>query len=280
MLLVIVVVLFAPVRYKLTAKYNKNDGFVFNGLCTWLLFVRASASYFDEKFAYKVKVFFYTLLGSDKKARTKSPSKMAKNVEDDSSSVEDVKDVTNDVSDRAEAKNLICEKEIPDDVSEDNNPGKRKNFKFHFPWPSEIYMKITDLYFKVCEFIDEILRKVKEILRKKDEFLKQIADPSNRELVIFVMKQIKALFSHILPRKHKVYMKVGFSNPGLTGELLGIYSVINSNLGLNFTLEPDFDNEVFEFDAYLSGRIRGINLVIIAIKLYNNKTIRKFIRRN
>lgn len=280
-LLVIIVllflVLFVPFRYSLEFEYKK-DRIYAKARVTWLMIFRFYLTFIEKKLAYKFKILFLTMLNSE---RTKKP-KSAKKHENEPVSKCETEILEKSVEEKPQEPVKETTGQETVEKATENEPGTeetgkpKKKFNFKLLHPSEIFyiisQKIADTYWK-------IRHSVMASFNKLDKICAMITDPDNKEAVVLVLSQVKVLLKHVLPTKHGIYVKAGFADPATTGQALGAYSVINSILGLNFVLEPDFDNEVLEAKVFVKGRIRVINLVIIGIKVITNKTIRKFIRR-
>ncbi len=282
-LVVLLLVLFVPFRYSLEFDYGKDKMHVKTRV-TWLLMFRFYLSFIDKKLAYKFKVLFFNILNSERVKKPKvAKQKVSKGEEkvEKPSETEGVTEEETAVSGQTEPEIVTSQEQVKKEAvqtesSQELNAKSRKKFSFKLLHPAEIYyivsQKVADMYWKVRHSIIMAFSKI-------DKICAMIADPDNREAVVFVLSQVKALLKHVLPTKHGIYVKAGFADPATTGQALGAYSVINNILGLNFVFEPDFDNEVLEAKVFVRGRIRVINLAIIGIKVITNKTIRKFIRR-
>lgn len=280
-LALLLLVLFVPFRYNMEFVYNK-DNLYLKAKVTWLLMFRFYLNFIEKKLAYKFKILFLTILNSEKTKNTPLADKKVPAA--DTSSLISVKEQdikTEEVEEKQNEEQEKVVREVEEAVeqhkSTSEDTGKtKKRFSFKLLHPAEIYynisQKIVDIFWKIRDAILTTERKL-------DKICAMIADPDNREAVVFVLRQVKTLLKHIAPTKHGIYVKAGFDNPATTGQVLGAYSVVNNILRLNFVLEPDFENEVLESKVFVKGRIRVVNLLIIGIKVITNKTIRKFIRR-
>lgn len=273
-LFLILLVLLVPVRYAAEFEYDKEH-MRLDARVTWLAIVRAYVKLINKDFSYKVKVLFFNIMDSTAVPK-EEPVKPVKNnvrtepketVQSPVSGPEEAVQAQETAEDTAASPAKT--EEILQEEPEKAEKQSRKQKKFHFPFS---IMHPADIY-------DKIIRSLMDFSRKLDKICAQIVSEENREMVLFVLEQIKKLCRHIRPRKHGIYLKVGMKDPSLTGQIFGAYSVINSVWGLHFILEPDFDHEVLEAKLYIKGHIRLISLLIIAIRLYSNKTLRKLIRR-
>lgn len=282
-LFLILLVLLVPVRYAAEFEYDKEH-MRLDARMTWLAVFRFYAKLINKDFSYKLKVLFFKIMDSTAVPKEKNvknnvrteqeetvqplntKSEEAVRTQTAAEEAETGADVTEGIL-REEPKGAGEEPKEEEPKRTETRSRKPKKFRipFHIMHPADIY--------------DKIIRTLMDFTRKLDKICAQIVSEENRETVLFVLEQIKKLCRHIRPKKHGIYLKLGMKDPSLTGQIFGAYSVINSVWGLNFILEPDFDHEVLETKLYLKGRIRVINLLIIAIRLYSNKTLRTLIRR-
>ncbi len=275
-LFLILLVLLVPVRYAAEFEYD-SEHMRLDVKVTWLVIVRFYAKLLNKDFSYRLKVLFFRIMDSTA-VKTKTEQKETYETPCEPQSGEQIPEspVTKEtVTETVEQVNhvetpqesSVQNEEEPEDGTQESK--SRKKFSFHIPFR---LMHPADIY-------DKIIRAFMDLSRKLDKICAQIVSEENRETVLFVLEQIKKLCRHICPRKHGIYLKVGMKDPSHTGQIFLAYTVINRVWGLNFILEPDFDHEVLETKLYLKGRIRVINLLIIVIRLYSNKTLRKLIRR-
>lgn len=291
LLVLILLILFVPVRYAAEFEYN-DKSLRLDVKATWLLsIIRCYAGLRNKDFFYKVKALFFSVIDSkrvpkEKKKKTpvvrEEPRKempAEEHVKEQETSSSDIQEHTmeTDVAEEEPSEEVKPQNvtEKPDDVEKEpqnkNEQKSRKKPKKEFRFPFKI-IHPADIY-------DKIIRTLMDFSRKLDKIWAQIVSEENRETVLFVLGEIKKLLYHIRPRKHGIYLKIGMKDPALTGQIIGAYSVLNSVFGMNFILEPYFDREVLEAKLYIKGHIRVISLIIIAIRLYRNKIIRKLIRR-
>lgn len=273
LLVLILLVLFVPVRYAAEFEYD-DKSLRLDVKVTWLLsIIRCYAGLKNKDFFYKVKALFFSVIDSKRAPKEEKEPKKEPPVQNTKQEAE-AENVTKAAEERRqEPKTESVAREEPEPEEEHTSktakqePKAEKKFRFPFKiiHPADIY--------------DKIIRALMDFSRKLDKICAQIVSEENRETVFFVLAQIKELFYHIRPRKHGIYLKLGMKDPALTGQIMGAYSVLNSVLGMNFILEPYFDREILETRMYVKGHIRVISLIIIAIRLYRNKIIRKLIRR-
>ena len=83
---------------------------------------------------------------------------------------------------------------------------------------------------------------------------------------------------HYGPRviEGKVYF--GFEDPALTGQVLGILSVVNVLLGGHLEAEADFEKAVLQGSLLIKGHIRSVHIIKSGVSLILDKNIRKTIK--
>ncbi len=92
-------------------------------------------------------------------------------------------------------------------------------------------------------------------------------------------QDLKKLLKHVSPRKIKGTIRFGFENPATTGEVLAVIGVtcpIHKNV---LTVIPDFENQVFEGDLLIKGRVYLFVVLYRALHLYMDKNFKYLMSR-
>lgn len=287
-LVILFLVLLAPIRYRIMV--DTDDGYDLKKIdakvtISWLLILKGRFFFSEGIFKKSLKILFFEIL---KDKNNETGKKTVANKQDepqDNKEPETVSSKTEPPETEAASTGI---QDFMEQDTESFDTGK----------PNETFAKtndkikkkkaipcihIADLYAWITETIDRVLgrnrKKIRELKRNVHKIVNAINDPSNRDFVILVLKEIRKLLKLIWFKKHKIYVKLGLQDPSLTGEIYGAYSVVNSIFKMNFLLEPDFDEKILIIKAKVSGQIRLISIVIIALKVVTHKTFRKIIRR-
>lgn len=120
--------------------------------------------------------------------------------------------------------------------------------------------------------------RVWKICKKVLEIVKDIRD---KNLIGLLLPKVKRLFYHIRPRKLKAELTFGFSDPSVTGKVLGGISWLFFLYQYEeFILVPDFetDETYIRGTFQISGHIRIIHLLIFALGILKEKEFRAFIK--
>ena len=93
-------------------------------------------------------------------------------------------------------------------------------------------------------------------------------DEESIELLQAVLKSSGGLLKHMAPRSLRGRLHFGTGDPALTGQLLGVLSVLFAMWGKGIAVIPDFEQEVFEGEAAVKGYVRGIMVLILIIRAH------------
>ena len=99
----------------------------------------------------------------------------------------------------------------------------------------------------------------------------------NTEGVKYILNNVKKLIKYFLPNKIIGYGRLGFSDPYYTGITCAAIETIRPFYLQNLKIDYVFDDEVYEGNVYIEGRIFVIYIVYIAIRLFLNKSARELI---
>lgn len=159
---------------------------------------------------------------------------------------------------------------------------KKRKIKFNI---KEIFRKMKQVYYRVLSFFKSLKAKIKKIkeliidlLHKKNLILDFLKDEQNKLGLKKVWISIRGVLKHIAPKKIQGTVHFGTGDPCTTGQALGAIAVFYGIYGDKISIRPDFEEEVLNGELFLKGRIRLINLLIIAIKLIRDKYFSQLIK--
>ena len=93
-----------------------------------------------------------------------------------------------------------------------------------------------------------------------------------------ILKEVKYLLRHILPRKLEGILTFGFEDPATTGQVLGILCVLAVFTGNHLEVNGNFEGKMLEGDVSIKGHVRLCHMAKSAISLLIDKNIRKTIK--
>lgn len=281
---IILIVLFVPIHYELRAGINEKTAldmlirqapgideeekldFITNlqidVKITWILkLIRVMASFANKQLSYIVKLLFFTVLSSQPKEKKKS----VKKEKSDSQKKEAVSEV---IAEPVEKTEPIQQE--PQPTLENATANEKESAQA--PTPS----KTADTKSEKKDF-SKLIDDIKE---KWNNISELVSNTDNQEFVKMVLLELKKLLWHIRPRKYNVFLYIGMEDPSVTGTIMMGYGIAKGVLGLeHFEIIPNFEKKIIRLSAYMSGRIRLIHIVVIACKVYFNKTFRKLLGR-
>ena len=155
---------------------------------------------------------------------------------------------------------------------------KKKNTRKPKNIFSRLVFKAKKIYHKFktwCKKLMNMLKKADDIKTKLLALAEFIDSREFKDNFAFVKVQLGRFFKHIMPLKHRIKLEFGTGSPDTTGEILGALAVVMALTGMNIQVMPDFDNVIFRGEIYMKGRIRLFNILIIALKVYFNKELRR-----
>lgn len=143
-----------------------------------------------------------------------------------------------------------------------------------------LFRRISEKLSEIRDKINNIRLTFNRIHDKIDWWKNYIHHPRVKAAASLVWRYAKGLLKHILPTKVWGKVTFGFSDPSVTGRVLGL-------LGMSFPLHkncvavtPRFDGEtILEGEICLKGRIYGIVLLKAAVVIYFNKNVKYAIKR-
>ncbi len=122
-------------------------------------------------------------------------------------------------------------------------------------------------------------KKEKEDKDKKDKKKKSVKlEYFKKELIKKIIAAVKKLWRHCVPRRITARIKAGFDNPMYTGYMTAIYSqdfLLPEKYDISF--QPVFDEDIFEGEGSVEGRIWIAYIFVLALGLVLTKPMRKMI---
>ena len=160
-----------------------------------------------------------------------------------------------------------------------NNKQKKslwKNIVSKLKCLMQIPKKIADTFKKVSDAVKKIFAAVrsgkeKAVLVKEFVFGRECLD-----FVCVVRDNVLHLWRHIKPKLLRIDMTIGFDDPAVTGQVLGVIAAFCGAAGIMPCVTPDFEKRVFESDIEIKGRVTVFVLLKILIKVYFCEELKEF----
>ena len=290
-ILTLLLVLFVPIRYNISAFKNENDtdNYEIKAKVSFLLHIINGRFLFPSDEKLRIRLFWFKLFPKKNKPDKIKSVKNKKNnkAKDFSSSVSEGQDdeTEEDLSDEDAPTIEELEKAAMEHKFNDNAETVRKI-------AHTINEEAVDDNPTICKFIDSIIdfaknikdkiigivNKISEIINNIEYYLDLINSDLFKKSYTLCKKEIIKLLKSIRPRKIKGLVNFGDENCETVGKVFGFYSVIYPYVGKNIVLMPDFENKIFTGNIYLRGRITLFTVLVVAIKIYFNKDIKRTLK--
>lgn len=140
------------------------------------------------------------------------------------------------------------------------------------------FHKLKQTFMNIRSKVSQLLQLLRKLLDKKNLVTLFFQDEVNRAGIKLAIGHLISVLRHCGPQRIEGYVRFGTGNPEQTGKLLGIIAIFYGKYGLDVSIEPDFEEKVFEAEGMVKGRIRIFHLLIIGIKVIRDKNIKSLIK--
>ena len=292
-LLCIGLVLFVPLRYRLSGQYHGS--LIGEATLTWLFhLLRAQARYDADGLNAELFVCGFRIWHThDEKEEveetlSEAEGELVRELEEDeqlfAQSVMEQENVPLPEREPKPQKKLP-QKEEKLQKKVQNPPQKAAEPKEEPSKPKKpgILARIRNKIQSTWERTKSAVRRIRNQLKAKTDrleaFKKWFQDEKHQASIRFLIRQFKRLLAHILPRSGTIHIRFGLDDPYYTGQILAAASPFYGIYGRFLELEPDFTEAVFSMDGKVGGRIRLSYLLWIAFQVWRDKDTWKMIRK-
>lgn len=130
-----------------------------------------------------------------------------------------------------------------------------------------IFEKIKYTFRTICD-------KIKLLIKKKEKLQEFLVDEIHRSAWKSLIQEIVRLLRFIKPKNLILNLHFGFEDPALTGKLLAILSMLYPFYQDHINIEPEFEEQILEGNAFIKGHIRSLHLLIVFWNLFFDKNIK------
>lgn len=286
LILLILMVLFVPIRYKIKAFKNRDDSNNWGVTANFSFLLHILNGCFiypaDDKFFLRL-LWFKIVPGREK--RSKKTNKKNKSSKQSSVQATNVYETDDSLTDEDEPTIEELEQAALEKKYDSDAESIRRNAYF-------INEELTEDNPTIRKFIDKIIDFLKHFKRKVLAFINKIKDMFEnieyyldlfgtdlfKDSFALCKKECGKLFKAIRPRKIKGTVCFGNGDPQTAGKVFGVYSIVYPYIGNKINFIPYFEDEIFTVDLFMKGRITLFTVLVIAIKIYFNKDIKKTLR--
>lgn len=139
--------------------------------------------------------------------------------------------------------------------------------------------KVWDKADAVSDKLDSIWDKADSLITKKEKITRILEEERCRKYIGLCLRQLRKIMIYLLPRIDFMHLHFGFADPALTGKVLGYLAFLYSLYGDRMTVIPEFEEEILEGEAQLSGKIRAGRLVWYMLPVVLNPCFFRLIKQ-
>ena len=290
LLLAVLLVLFCPVRYKVSVvktegDWNQIEG---EGVVSWLFHgVSLKAEWKDQQMEMSFHLFgtpVDKLL--KKRQKKKSDSENVKNTSKKSGTKETRSEATNSKNEKRELEakssndssdqgaNSTENKIQPEDTASEE-VSEQKTF-----FIKRIYDRIRNIFKGIRTKLQNIRRKLKKVKNNLSWWKSFLEHPRVKAARTLVWKHAKFLLKHIFPTKIEGQVAFSFEDPALTGTALAVLGMTIPFHKNCVQINPRFGGENYlQGNIRAKGRIYGFVFLRAALIIYFDKNIKYVIKR-
>ncbi|MCR5686762.1 MAG: DUF2953 domain-containing protein [Lachnospiraceae bacterium] len=279
-LLILALILFVPVRYRITADRLIDSGEMhLLAKASYLLHIVTAAFAYDKETDAYIKIFGIRLKGRGKKEE--EPESVSDgpdhaggeeepvNEEPDANELTE-DDFTIDWNDDPVYSHDPDEDETGDTGSEEQLSDKEET--------KSLEDKIEDIVDTVINKYEEFCSKYEKVRYNVRFWEKMYNDTKNRKAAELAKTQLIKLLKKAAPRRIKGNVHFGFEDPATTGKILMYLSMIYPIMPRKLKIEPSFEDTKIYGDIMLKGHLALIVPVMCFLRLYFSKECRRMWR--
>ncbi|MEY8337219.1 DUF2953 domain-containing protein [Lachnospiraceae bacterium 62-35] len=291
LLLIIAVLLFVPVRYRIEA--DKHEEVKGRAKAFWLFHAFSVTAVYEKKLDLSIRILGFPLKGKREEGQL-TEEEIQDNAFHDMAAEEASDGIGEDkpapdvhiASLEDSSEDFVYGEQPQREIEEkkDRRKKRQKEKKIQKKIPSKgLFSRIKEMIRlfikKIKNQIRKLLEKWKEVKDKAASLKEFVSDRENQQAFKLLLKQTKALLRHILPRKIRGRLYVGFEDPYTTGQVIAAAGLLCPVYKNSLQIYPSFEEAVLEGQITCRGRIRLYSLAIIAGRLFMNKRLRYLFKK-
>lgn len=144
-----------------------------------------------------------------------------------------------------------------------------------------VFLAVGQQLKRQAEKLRRLFHSLSELKAKLFHYIEIWQEEETQTLIRSLKGYLFYLLHHIRPRRGRGYLKYGFPDPALTGQLTGLFYVLRPLAFSELALEPVFETDeiLLEGDLVIRGHIRMVHLVRVGLKLLFDKNLKHFRQR-
>lgn len=285
-LLVLALILFVPIRYRVSGSKSAETFFVRVRASYLLHLVTLHFDYPESKqaslrvFGRRIAVFPQEDTASEAEEAAKDTASGTKAEAAKDGTSEAKAEVPKDRAPEAKAeaakdRTPETRAEVPEGAASETGEGAKDAASVT---ETETKKKKTSFLKKCIYTIRGICDKIREIAENISYYKDVLTAAENRLMYNRLLVRLKKVLKSICPRKLRARILAGTGSPDTTGYLCALYGLLLPKFGRQLDFTADFENKVFEGDFRLKGGITLYPLLLQAGKIYFDRQLRTFLK--
>ena len=284
----VLLVLLTPIQYSFELEKGEQKGPKFMVRVTWLFWLfYFKTSYIEKVFDYRIRILGYQIAGNQpeflekQKERQKKKSQKEKAKEERKTAETPAEGKSRSIDSVSKQK---AEKAVPKEKSSDVSEGREKTKEKDSGDDKNSKDKKKNKEKKQKDGKkpkkESSLKKIKSKIKSLKETKVNLDKMPWREWLELGKDVLIHFLKHALPGKLEGNIAFGTGNPEYTGYITGIAAVFYPKYGEHFSLYPDFERKMFEAKCRGRGRIRLGYMLVLAVSILKEKSVRTMIKNN
>ncbi len=308
LLTVMLALVFVPVRYRLSARVQPEQGYALSLRASWLLHLVSAAVIADASQGSRIIIRLFGIRlplsgrdGGRAKGRRKRTGKKEKRKgkaapealksalksereEREYSPVQRKTMPENPETEKKERKSSPNQESLEPETEEQSGTGILRKIWFQCKRICDKIRQAADrvrqLWRKLAELKQRALalgRKGIELLHKPGELLEFLEEYEAGEVFGGLIGHLVFLISHYKPRRIQGYLRFGTGDPSTTGQLTGLGYILLPARADRYSIEPEFNEKAFETETVCSGHIRALHVLRVLWRAFRDRKLRRII---
>lgn len=288
-LIILNIFLFVPFRYKIGGS-NKDKLYFYFLTSFFLSFFRLKIYYKEEMGYVAIRLFgikiidktFPELIELVEKLSEKFSKKDKKSDKEteETSKTDDASLEADTIPETDTEEYTITEEEVEEFLNEPDEIDEMNAFEKNITFLSSIkdfILNIKKKWYNFKRFVKEKIDQWNKIKKYIKYYWKVLNHPSVKPTLKLFWDLMIKMMKHVWPRKWRLKIKYGDEDPYLTGKVHGYICMARGLFQREIDFTPVWDENIFEFDGYVKGRIQLIVFLMFAFKIFVNRHLRKLV---
>lgn len=136
----------------------------------------------------------------------------------------------------------------------------------------KVIEKVKCTFRKICDTIKKI--------KSEYDFYKALWErPEGKAAVKNVFHQVWYLLKKVKPSRIEGDVVFGTGDPATTGQAIGAIAALYGFFPEKLHITPDFEEQRYEGNLHVKGKLRLIHVVIIAVRLIADRNLRYVVKK-